>query len=85
MEIALAKAEVFDPEKLPALKEKKAVLTKERKEILKELGITERQLQPQYQCKKCSDTGFLPNGAACDCYKAENGGTEESRKRETAG
>ena len=70
MEIALAKAEVFEPEKLPALESEKRALQTKRKEILSALGIDETQLQPQFNCKKCSDTGFLPNGTACNCYKA---------------
>ena len=69
MEIALAKAEVFEEEKLPALLQEKEALMKERKEVLSSLGIKEKDLLPQYTCKKCSDTGFLKNGAACDCYK----------------
>ena len=71
MEIALAKAEVFEPAKLPTLKaEKKALLT-ERKQILANLGIEEKQLVPQFSCSRCSDTGFLPDGTACNCYKSE--------------
>lgn len=86
MEIVLGKAEVFEPEKLPALLQKKETLAKERKELLKELGITELQLKPQYKCKKCSDTGFLPSGAACDCYKSESDVSEGGEpQRETAG
>ena len=69
MEISLAKAEVFAPETLPALQEQKSALLKERAEILHEMGMTETQLTPQYSCPKCSDTGFLKNGKACDCYK----------------
>ena len=69
MEIALAKAEVFEPTKLPSLTEKKAALLRERKDILQLLGIDESDLLPKYTCEKCSDTGFLPNGIACDCYK----------------
>lgn len=69
MEISLAKAEVFEPHALPALKEEKAMLISERKDILKALGLTESKLVPQYECKKCSDTGFLKTGVACDCYK----------------
>ena len=68
MEISLAKAEVFSPEKLPALQEEKANLMKTRKAILSELGIEEWQLLPQYACKQCSDTGFLPSGTVCKCY-----------------
>ena len=73
MEISLAKAEVFAPETLPALQETKASLLEERAKILQELGILEAQLSPQYTCKKCADTGFLKNGAACDCYKLAQG------------
>ncbi|MBR2442275.1 MAG: DnaD domain protein [Clostridia bacterium] len=69
MEIALAKAEVFEPKKLPALTEEKAELLKERRSILQTLGIEEEELQPQFTCVKCSDTGFLPSGVACSCYK----------------
>ena len=68
MEIALAKAEVFEPQKLPALTEQKAALSQERGDILTRLGISENDLLPQYACKKCSDTGFLKSGKACDCY-----------------
>ncbi|MBQ7369362.1 MAG: DnaD domain protein [Clostridia bacterium] len=68
MEITLAKAEVFEPNKLPALETEKQELIKTRFAILKELGIKDEDLKPQYECKKCSDTGFLPNGTACNCY-----------------
>ncbi len=69
MEIALGKAEVFEPNKLPALQEKKNELLALRKEILAQMGISEKDLIPQFACKKCGDTGFLENGKACDCYK----------------
>ena len=69
MEISLAKAEVFEPTKLPLLTRQKAELLRERRDILDGLGIHEEELVPQYECGKCSDTGFLPSGAACDCYK----------------
>lgn len=71
MEISLAKAEVFQPNELPALREKKRGLLAERKDILSNLGISEQELTPQFHCKKCSDTGFLPNGTACNCYTAK--------------
>ncbi|MBE5745133.1 MAG: hypothetical protein E7355_03245 [Clostridiales bacterium] len=68
MEITLAKAEVFEPSKLPTLLEEKKRLWEKRKAILAEMGIREEELLPQYTCKKCNDTGFLPNGKSCDCY-----------------
>ncbi|MBQ7831280.1 MAG: DnaD domain protein [Clostridia bacterium] len=71
MEIALAKAEVFQPEELPVLTKQKATLLRERRSILERLGIEEEQLLPQFVCTKCSDTGFLPSGVACNCYNPE--------------
>ena len=70
MEIALAKAEVFEPQNLPALQDKKKALLQERRNILSGLEIQEQDLLPQFSCKNCSDTGFLPSGVACSCYKA---------------
>lgn len=70
MEIALAKAEVFEPAKYPALLQEKTKLLQERRSVLNALGINEADLQPQFTCDRCSDTGFLPNGVACNCYKA---------------
>ena len=69
MEIALAKAEVFEPTNLPALREKKQALLLQRKDILFALKIDESDLLPKFTCQKCSDTGFLKSGAACGCYK----------------
>ncbi|MBQ8291175.1 MAG: DnaD domain protein [Clostridia bacterium] len=69
MELSLAKAEIFTPDKLPALQQKKAALLEERAAILSRLGIAESELVPQVTCKKCLDTGFMKNGVACDCYK----------------
>ena len=69
MELKLAKAEIYEPRKLPELQAKQAQLKAERLTLLREMDIEEWQLVPQYACKKCSDTGFLATGAACDCYR----------------
>ncbi len=69
LEIALAKAEVFATDNLPDLERQKFDLLAERKDLLASMGIHEEELTPQFECKKCSDTGFLPNGKACNCYK----------------
>ncbi|MBQ8375036.1 MAG: DnaD domain protein [Clostridia bacterium] len=69
MNMELAKAEIYAPQTLGALQEKQAAMQAEREAILREMGIEEWQLKPQYACKKCSDTGFLKSGAACDCYR----------------
>ena len=71
MEISLAKAEVFEPTRLPLLQKEKAELLQKRKAILEKLGIAESDLTPKFTCVKCSDTGFLPSGKTCDCYKNE--------------
>lgn len=67
-EIELARAEAFSPDTLPALTEKMAAYRAKRKQALLRLGIKEEDLSPVYRCAKCSDTGFLPDGKACDCY-----------------
>ena len=69
LNMELAKAEVSGSDMYLGLKEYQERLLEERCTILKKLGIEEWQLLPQYECKKCSDSGFLPDGRACDCYK----------------
>lgn len=70
MKIALAKAELRDPAKLPALKAEKAMLDEEYKATLLRLGIDKAAFDKEtYRCcRKCSDTGHLPDGTGCDCY-----------------
>ena len=72
LELEQAKAEIHNPDKLPEIEAKKAQLLKDRKQALEVLGLTERDLLPKWYCVKCSDTGYMKNGAACDCYKKEN-------------
>ena len=71
LELELAKAEIHTPDKLPEIEAKKAHFLKERIQALAALGLTERDLLPKWHCEKCCDTGYLKNGAACDCYKKE--------------
>lgn len=75
MEMTLAKAELYEPEKLPELQKKQKALKRALRQRLKELGFDEPRFSfeklrfvPQYHCEKCSDTGFLPSGKACKCY-----------------
>ncbi|MBO5045695.1 MAG: DnaD domain protein [Clostridia bacterium] len=67
-EIELARAEVFNPESVPVLRKKMEDWQAKRTLALQRLGIAEEDLLPAYTCKKCSDSGFLPNGKMCDCY-----------------
>lgn len=65
----VAKADAFGLDTLPLLTKKVADLKQKRITVLSNMGITENDLTPHYTCTKCSDTGFLPDGRACDCYK----------------
>lgn len=67
-EIELARAEIFSPETLPALREKVNAAKKARAAALARLGLSDADFVPRYACTKCSDTGFLPDGTMCDCY-----------------
>lgn len=69
-EIALAKAEVKG-EDLSVLKKTLKAAQKRRSAAMLRLHITESDLRPHYACKKCSDTGFLPDGHMCDCYRPD--------------
>lgn len=46
-------------------------LRQQRFGIIERNGMTEEDLQPKWHCAKCKDTGYLPIGKACDCYKGE--------------
>ena len=71
-EIALARAEAFGSEEVPALRSTLEEIKKRRKSALQAVGITEADLLPNYTCKKCSDTGFMKNGRMCDCYRPQS-------------
>ncbi|MBO4354313.1 MAG: ATP-binding protein [Clostridia bacterium] len=40
-----------------------------RRAVLAKIGRDENYDQPQYECSKCGDTGYLKNGKMCDCFK----------------
>ncbi len=46
-------------------------LIKERDYILKAEGIESGFLEPDWDCKKCSDKGYLEPGILCTCYNKE--------------
>lgn len=70
MEIEVAKAELREPDKLPAIKVRQHLLLNERATLLKRFGIDARKFKKEYyvECRACSDTGFRVDGKACDCY-----------------
>ncbi len=49
-----------------AVKQQKTV----RAELLKKYGLSEKDLIPDYSCKKCADTGYL-DGHPCQCLQNE--------------
>ena len=63
-----ARAEAFGAENLPELQAEIKELKARKIALLSGMGMSEIDLQPRYRCKKCSDTGFMKNGRACDCY-----------------
>lgn len=69
LEIELAKADLYNPNSVCALQEEKEDLKKQQVALLSKIGLTINDIIPNWNCKKCSDTGFLPNGTCCDCYK----------------
>ena len=72
MQVHLGKAEFNnDTELLQELKAKESALFRARAYGLKKIGMTVEDLEVKPFCKKCKDTGFLPNGLACDCYQKE--------------
>ena len=70
-EIELAKAEVFSPKEAEGIRQKLSAARHAREKALARLSLSDADLQPRYACPKCSDTGFLPDGRACDCYPAK--------------
>lgn len=53
-----------------ALKSEIGSLTLQRAELLEKNGYSEKDLEEQYYCDKCKDTGFV-NGKTCSCMKEE--------------
>lgn len=74
LDIEVAKAEHYQKTDILALLlERQRKAQKQRAERLAAMGLTDDDLRPHYNCAKCSDTGFLPDGKGCDCYPARRG------------
>lgn len=50
------------------IRERNLSLNATRRELLKSLGYPEDYTEPQYTCKKCSDSGFVGT-AMCSCFR----------------
>lgn len=57
--------------RLAKLTSEQATLTAKRRGIIERQGMSEEDLEPKWNCKKCQDTGYLADGRACDCYEKE--------------
>lgn len=75
IEIMMARAEVDgDKERLEDLKRQRKSLLVQRARVLARIGLTERNLHPQWQCSVCEDTGFRKsNGHMCNCWRPPKG------------
>lgn len=63
------KAEARDDKvKASKLEQEKARLLLQKRGIIERQGMTEEDLEPKWNCKKCQDTGFV-DGIPCDCYE----------------
>lgn len=71
LEFEIAKAELYYPDELESKWKAKNELLTERRICLSSMGLIASDLLPTPLCEKCDDTGWLPNGRACDCYKKE--------------
>lgn len=67
-EIQLAKAEVFGGD-VKGIGGRLQRLKSAREELLREMNMSEEMFVVKRRCARCNDTGTLPGGALCDCYK----------------
>lgn len=54
-------------DRIKNIQDEKAGLIKKRDELLKKHGFTADDLEIEYACSKCKDSGVLPNGWRCSC------------------
>lgn len=46
-------------------------LRREKENLLTEAGYPADYLEPIFECRKCSDTGYLPDGTKCECFRSQ--------------
>lgn len=73
--MSIAAAFAFrEPDKAQEYERRAARAKGERLAALKELGLTEQDLIPQYECKLCNDTGYrIDTGQRCKCLPPGGG------------
>ena len=57
-----------DKVKAAKLEQERSRLKLQKRGIIERNGLTEEDLEPKWNCKKCEDTGFV-DGIACSCYE----------------
>lgn len=69
IDVEQAKAEVKgDKVKASKLEQERSRLKLQKRGIIERQGMTEEDLEPRWNCRKCEDTGFV-NGIQCSCYE----------------
>lgn len=58
-------------EQIEKLKIKIEGLKKRRQEIYLKNKIPDNYLEPQHECIKCNDTGYMPDGKRCSCMNRQ--------------
>lgn len=56
-------------ERLATLKERHRALREREAEYLLSKGLSADHLEPKYECRDCSDTGYRSGGETCRCLK----------------
>lgn len=67
LEIEIARREVYGE---PVNRKELTLLSQKLEFCLKDMDLNGTDILPNYECKDCSDTGYI-NGKPCDCLKAE--------------
>lgn len=75
LSIKLSKLILLNPDNLneEAIKLRENIdnLKLEKKEMYKKYNIPENFLEFDYECKKCNDTGYMPDGKKCKCFNKQ--------------
>lgn len=58
-------------EQVLSIKEEIEILKRQRHELYEKYNISENYLEPEYECNKCCDTGYLPDGKRCSCLNKQ--------------
>ncbi len=80
LSISAAFATYHKPEQAARLEQRAAKAKVERLIALNKIGMTEKDVEPQYDCKICKDTGYLENGERCRCFPLGGAPPDEGGK-----